>query len=57
MSTYDDIDIRIVANSGAIMNEDNGQFTWEFSLTLNAINNLELQYEVKYPKWGELMVE
>ena len=57
VTTYDDIDVKIVENSGAIMNEDNGQCTWEFSLTLNAINILELQYEVKYLKWRELMVE
>lgn len=57
VSTMEEIEVIPENLSGGILNKDNGQVKWKFTLKPSAKNELELKYKVKYPKDRTLMSE
>jgi len=57
VSTNDDIEVDITELSRAHLNEENGICTWELSLNPNEQRQLDLKYQVKYPRKSHLIIE
>ncbi|HEY6953806.1 MAG TPA: DUF4139 domain-containing protein, partial [Flavisolibacter sp.] len=57
VSVTKEIDISNQKSPGAQVNKDNGIATWIFQLAAGDEKNLNLSYEVKYPKDKKLVLE
>jgi len=57
ISKVSDIKVSQVEYSGAELNEDDGKLTWNLQLAPNEKKTLIVQYEVRYPKNRNLIVD
>jgi hypothetical protein len=57
VSTLEEIEVSTQNSSGAIENKETGEIKWEFQLEPNSKKELELKYNVKYPKNRNLVIE
>jgi len=57
VSTNDDIEVELAELSNASVDEENGTCTWIFNLSPNEQKELDLKYQVKYPKRRALSIE
>ncbi len=57
VSTLEEIEVVPENISGGILNKDNGEVKWKFTLKPANKNELELKYKVKYPKDRTLPIE
>jgi uncharacterized protein (TIGR02231 family) len=57
VSTIQEIEVDVADVSDAKHDRENGEIKWEFILEPNEKIEFELKYSVKYPKYGNLIVE
>lgn len=57
VSTLEEIEVSTQNSLGAVENKETGEIKWEFSLEPNNKKELELKYNVKYPKSRNLVIE
>ncbi|MCB0631696.1 MAG: mucoidy inhibitor MuiA family protein [Lewinella sp.] len=57
ISTSDEIEVTLRNDGGARLEKERGRLTWELDLKPGASRTLNFQYEVKYPKRMELVLE
>lgn len=57
VSTMEEIEVIPENLSGGILNKENGEIKWRFTLKPSTRNELELKYKVKYPKDRTLSIE
>jgi hypothetical protein len=57
VSTMEEIEVIPENLSGGILNKENGEIKWRFTLKPATKNELELKYKVKYPKDRTLSIE
>lgn len=57
VSTLEEIEVSTQNSLGALENKETGEIKWEFSLEPNNKKELELKYNVKYPKSRNLVIE
>lgn len=57
VSTNDDIEVEVEELSRAHLDEETGTCTWVMDLQANEQRQLDLKYQVKYPKRSHLIIE
>ena len=57
VSTLEEIKVEVDKNNGAHFNTKTGEIKWDFSLTPNSKKDFNLKYNVKYPKYRNLIIE
>ncbi|BDD05195.1 DUF4139 domain-containing protein [Aureibacter tunicatorum] len=57
VSVLEEIEVKVLKDSGAKRNVENGEIKWVFDLKPKASKELELKYAVKYPKQKKLIIE
>lgn len=57
VSTTDEIEVNLRNDSGATVDEERGQLTWQMNLQPGESKTINFQYEVKYPKRMDVVLE
>ncbi|MCF6184131.1 MAG: DUF4139 domain-containing protein [Bacteroidales bacterium] len=57
ISQTDEIEVKVLNTSGAVMNETTGKLKWEFKLKPGETKKITLSFEIKYPKNKEIQTE
>ena len=57
VSTLEEIKVELDKNNGAHFNAKTGEMKWNFSLAPNSKKDFNLKYNVKYPKYRNLIIE
>jgi len=57
VSTLEEIKVEVDKNNGAHFNTKTGEIKWNFSLTPNSKKDFNLKYNIKYPKYRNLIIE
>ncbi len=57
VSVVDNINVSVGNISNGLLAEDTGIVKWELQIPSNEQTKLDLEYEVKYPKWEKVVLE